>query len=389
MRIAVYGGSFNPPHLAHRYVVETAMKKLNADKFIVIPAAEPPHKALALGSPSAMERLKLTRLAFSDLEEVLVSDLEILRSGQSYTYLTIEQLKAFYPDAHFSLIIGTDMLTSFETWKNFDWLLANVELAVLARDESEIAEIKEHSKYLKKKYSAKIRYIETKPMPMSSSEIREDLQNGEAVDLLNDRVYARLVQKRSYGIVPNTKWLREKAYAMLKTKRIAHVAGCEIEAVKLAEFWQENVQDAKEAAILHDITKKIVREEQLKICEKYGIIVDIIERESDKLLHAKTGAYIAADVFGVSKRVQDAIFWHTTGKANMNLLEKIIYIADYIEQTRDFEGVETLRKLAYEDLDKALVLGLKMSVEGLSLAGYAVHDKTLEALSYYENEVIK
>ena len=101
-----------------------------------------------------------------------------------------------------------------------------------------------------------------------------------------------------------------------------------------------------------------------------------------KLLHAKTGAALARDVFGADDEIYNAILWHTTGKANMTLLEKVIYLADYIEPNRDFDGVEDLRKVVWEDLDKGLEMGLAMTVEEMEQMGNPVHHNTLQALEY-------
>lgn len=86
-------------------------------------------------------------------------------------------------------------------------------------------------------------------------------------------------------------------------------------------------------------------EEQLQLCAKYGIVLDELEQTAVKLLHAKTGACVARDVYGADDDIFEAIYWHTTGKADMSRLEKILYIADYMEPNRDFPGVERLRTL--------------------------------------------
>ncbi len=119
------------------------------------------------------------------------------------------------------------------------------------------------------------------------------------------------------------------------------------------------------------------------MCRKYGIINDTSEEENVKLLHAKTGAALARDLFNISDEVYDAIRWHTTGKPDMNLLEKIIYMADYIEPNRDFEGVDKLRRLAYEDLDKAMTLGLEMSLEDIKSYGQEPYYATKDAYEWY------
>ena len=98
-----------------------------------------------------------------------------------------------------------------------------------------------------------------------------------------------------------------------------------------------------------------------------------------KLLHSKTGACIAREVFGEPDEVYEAIFWHTTAKENMTTLEKIIYMADYIEPNRDFDGVDRLRALAYEDLDKALLLGVETTIQEMEERHLPIHNKTLLA----------
>jgi len=110
--------------------------------------------------------------------------------------------------------------------------------------------------------------------------------------------------------------------------------------------------------------------------------LDELEQKALKLLHAKTGAALARDVFGADDEIYNAILWHTTGKANMTLLEKVIYLADYIEPNRDFDGVEDLRKVVWEDLDKGLEMGLAMTVEEMEQMGNPVHHNTLQALEY-------
>ena len=118
---------------------------------------------------------------------------------------------------------------------------------------------------------------------------------------------------------------------------------------------------------------------QLELCRRYGIALDELEQQALKLLHAKTGAALAREVFGVDDEIYGAIWWHTTGRAGMTLLEKILYLADYIEPSRDFPGVEALRRTCYEDLDKGLLLGLEMTVQEMEAMGNPVHRATLEA----------
>ena len=388
MRIAVYGGSFNPPHPAHVRAARLAYAALAPDKLLVIPAADPPHKALAAGSPTPEERFELTKLAFRDFPEVEISDMELRRGGESYTSDTVEELAREYPGAELWLVIGTDMLTSFERWHEFRSILAGAALAVLPRNEGELPEIERCAARFEALYGARVRIIDAAPLPMSSSEMRDMLVARRGADVLDGEVYARIIRLRDYGAKPQLDWLRERAYAYLKPKRIPHVAGCEQEAAKLALRWGEDPGDAAEAGILHDITKKLSMDEQLILAEKYGIVFDKFERENIKLTHAITGAALSKELFGVPERIYSAIRWHTTGRADMTLLEKIIYIADYIEPTRDFEGVERLRQLAYEDIDSAMALGLRMSLEELRQSGIEPHGATVSALAWYGKDKV-
>lgn len=388
MRIAVYGGSFNPPHPAHVRAARLAYAALAPDKLLVIPAADPPHKALAAGSPTPEERFELTKLAFRDFPEAEISDMELRRGGESYTSDTVEELAREYPGAELWLVIGTDMLTSFERWHEFRSILAGVALAVLPRNEGELPEIERCAARFEALYGARVRIIDAAPLPMSSSEMRDMLVARRGADVLDGEVYARIIRLRDYGAKPQLDWLRERACAYLKPKRIPHVAGCEQEASKLALRWGEDPGDAAEAGILHDITKKLSMDEQLILAEKYGIVFDKFERENIKLTHAITGAALSKELFGVPERIYSAIRWHTTGRADMTLLEKIIYIADYIEPTRDFEGVERLRQLAYEDIDSAMALGLRMSLEELRQSGIEPHGATVSALAWYGKDKV-
>jgi len=174
--------------------------------------------------------------------------------------------------------------------------------------------------------------------------------------------------------------LQLTALSLLKESRVNHVLGCAQTAVQLAQVWDADVKDAWRAGILHDVTKALPGELQLRLCEKYGIILDEFSQNNPKTLHAITGAAVAKRVFGENEAVVAAIDSHTTGKRNMNTLEKIIYVADYMEPNRDFEGVEELRRLAYTDLNAALEMGLNMSISLLREQGRTVCPRSLEAL---------
>ena len=383
MRIVVYGGSFNPPHLGHVEAARTVSAELAPDKFLIIPTNVSPHKMLAEGSPEPRARLEMCRLAFADIPGAEISDMELRREGKSYTAQTVEELRRSFPDDELILVMGTDMFLSFETWYRFEYLLENCTLAVLARDEDEDIQLRRQRDALTEKYGARVIILKHDPVAASSSDIRERLRFGIGSELLPDSVYSEIIRRHYYDALPELSWLRAKVMPYLTEKRVAHVLGCENEAVSLANRWGEDPERAAVAGILHDITKKLSAEEQLKLCEKYGIINDAAEVANPKLLHAKTGAAFARELFGIEDDIYGAIRWHTTGKPDMTLLEKIIYLADFVEPTRNFPGVEELRELCFEDIDAAMAKGLEMSLEFIRSGGAEPYKDSVEACEWY------
>ena len=176
--------------------------------------------------------------------------------------------------------------------------------------------------------------------------------------------------------------LEQVVVSLLKPGRVNHVLGCRDTAVELAKKWGADETDAARAGLLHDITKALDGQLQLTLCDEYGIILGEFPRNNPKTLHALTGSLVADRIFGEKKAVVEAIRHHTTGKADMNLLEKIIYVADYMEPNRDFPGVEALRQAAFTDLDAALKMGLEMTLALLNEKGCEVSPESREALAW-------
>lgn len=388
MKIGIYGGTFNPPHLGHLEAARTAVKVLNLDRLLLVPAAIPPHKQLPPGTPEPVHRLEMARLTADALllpDTVQVSDMELLRGGTSYTSETVEQLHRQHPNAELYLLMGTDMFLTFQNWHDPQAIAKLAGLCAFGRTEQDGEELfAPQREYLASRYGAHITTI-TLPglVDISSTQLREQLKSGEAARYLLPSVYGYILMHGLYGTHADLKHLdlpelRACSYSMVKAKRIAHIQGTEETAAKLALRWGSDEQLARRAAILHDCTKYLSLEEHTAICDRYGVELDEMERQVVKLLHAKSGACIAKHVFGEPEEVYQAIFWHTTGKAGMTLLEKIIYLADYMEPNRAFEGVEQLRRLAFEDLDKAVLLGFEMSIDEMRERGNVIHPKTVE-----------
>ncbi len=396
MRIGIYGGTFDPIHLGHMAAAQAAVSALKLDKLLLIPAGLPPHKELSLNSASGEHRLEMTRLAADRLGlkiPVEVLTLELERNGKSYTSDTLKELRNSYPEDELWLLVGTDMFLSLQQWHEPETILSIAHICAFSRTkQTEAEEFSTQEKYLSDTYHAKATVISVPDLiEISSTQLREQLAAGERPHALDESIYGYILRHGLYGTHADLKhldWadLRACSYSMIRAKRIPHVRGCEQEAVKLAQRWGEDENLARAAAILHDCTKYLNLEEQLSLCAKYGIILDDLEKISVKLLHSKTGSAIARYEYGMPDVVCDAIYWHTTGKPDMTRMEKILYIADYMEPTRDFDGVKKLRKLVYKDLDAAVLLGLEMSVEDIASHGSPVHKNTQEALDFLRKE---
>lgn len=169
----------------------------------------------------------------------------------------------------------------------------------------------------------------------------------------------------------------------LKQSRYEHSLSVSDTAVKLAQHYNGNICKAKLAGLIHDCAKNMREEELLKIAHKCGVVIDRVCESEPELLHGLCSAYIAKNVMKIyDEEVLQSVICHTTGKKNMSLLEKIIYVADYIEPLRDFEGVEELRKAAYEDIDKALLLAFNNTINYVIVCGGLIHLNTIEARNY-------
>lgn len=176
----------------------------------------------------------------------------------------------------------------------------------------------------------------------------------------------------------------------IKEKRVIHTLGVVGVAKELARIYNINEDEAAMAALLHDCAKYYSENDKIKLCKKDKIKLNKIELSNPELLHAKAGAVLAREKYGVtSKEIYSAIFYHTTGRANMSTLEKIIYIADYIEPGRTHsDKLPMYRELAKIDLDKTVALILDETVKYLDMRENnkvkSIEPTTKEAYEYYK-----
>jgi len=177
--------------------------------------------------------------------------------------------------------------------------------------------------------------------------------------------------------------MTSKLRGAITEKRFNHSINVMNCAVELAKRYEVDVEKAAIAGLLHDCAKSIKGNEALRLCEKFNIKLDDVTRFQPSLLHGPLGSKIAEIEYGISDReILSAIYYHTTGCENMSLLDKIVYLADYIEPGRRFPGIEEVRKMAVENIDDAIIITLNRTINYVIQRGGLLHPNTVNARNY-------
>ncbi len=385
-RIGIYAGTFNPIHSGHIRAAQWAAQALRLDKLLLIPDRDPPHKQLGAGAATYAQRLAMARLAAGESKALEVWEIPSESEGPTYAFQTAEAVRQQYPGEQLFWLLGSDSFARLPQWKGADRLLRLVTPAVLCRGDRQE---RETARATGERLGADWLMLDNPVEEISSTQLRRLLAFGCGREFLPEPVLAYIREQGLYDTAKNWEQLpidalQQQVCALLKPGRVNHVLGCRQAAAELAKRHGADVTDAERAALLHDITKALDGPLQLTLCREYGIILDTFSTQNPKTLHALTGSLVARRVFGENDAVVSAIASHTTGKPAMNLLEKIIYVADYMEPNRDFPGVERLRQLAAEDIDKALLLGLTMTVSLLREQKRDISPESGAAIRYLE-----
>lgn len=389
-RIGIYGGTFNPIHRGHIEAAKQAVQLLKLDKLLMIPAATPPHKTLPEGSASPLQRLEMVKLSVGQEDAFKVSDIELNREGRSYTADTVEQLHKLYPKDHLYLLMGTDMFYSFLHWYQPERICRFATLGVMLREDERHTNrglLEKTAEDVRRELGGRVRFVNNKALPMSSTDVRRMIIFQAAEEMLPSGVWDKIQQWKLYGAaecledLPMDK-LEATVCKLLDHRRISHVLGCRDTAVLLAEKYGVDTEVVSRSALLHDITKALPFSQQEMLLHSFGVLPEDYREETPNTIHAFTGSLVAKRIFGENDDVCRAIASHTTGCTGMDTLQKIIYIADYIEPNRDFPGAETLRKLTLEDLDTGVLQGLQMTAELVKNRGHIMAKATQDAISY-------
>lgn len=384
-RIAIFGGTFNPPHRGHVEAARACVEQLVLDRLLLVPAGLPPHKALPQNTPSPVHRLRMVRLCAREIPRADVSDIELRREGKSYTADTVRELSQRFVGDTMWLVVGDDMLESFDCWREPQEIARRCRLAAVQRKPESAADIRAAAERLEGLLGARVDIVRNSVVPLSSTQYRDSGKGG----LLLPSVAHYIEDNALYKPRPDLAQVREKVERILSPKRMRHTLGVEQEAAELAAIWGEDVYDARLAGLLHDCTRELSVQKQLNLVKKYGIINQYNPDEYPQLLHALTGAAEAQYRYGASPAVARAIASHTVGAVNMSLLGKIIFIADATEPGRDYAGVDELRRMARCDLNAAVVASMEQTDQYLREQGRIPHPAAAAALLAMKREILK
>lgn len=369
-KTGVLGGTFDPVHNEHVTLAEEVIKELQLDKLIIMPTFRPPHKVHSEGA-SAQDRLNMAKAAFSS-DKIQVSDYEIKKQGTSYTYLTIEYLNATYPDETFYFIVGGDMLADFKTWKEPQKILNGATLAVFSRNGFN-ADFDKEDEYFKQTYKKTFVRLKYQGQNLSSTKIRVYKTFGFDIssfvpEKVNDYVLKNdLYPSNGYVDILKT---------LLPEKRLIHTANVISCALDKAKPLGLNRDDVFTACALHDAAK-YVNPEKFPDC--------VLPKDMPKpVMHAYLGEYFARFNLGIKNQdILNAIKYHTSGRAGMSNLEKLVFVADMIEEGRTYDGVEYLRKLYDVDFEKCFKECLKEEMQHLKNKNTDIFYETVNAYNYY------
>lgn len=374
-RIAFFGGTFNPPHTEHIQTAVAAVKELALDKLFIIPTFLPPHKNV---SPAkSADRINMLKLAFSSQDaadisdKVEISDYEIANGGKSYSFITAEHFRNKFKGAEIFMIIGGDMLKDFKTWKNPERILSCVNLAVVRREDYDF-DIEKEKAYFAKTFGKDFTVLKCVGKSVSSTRIRTYLAFGLKPQGVNEKVFSYI---QEHSVYPPDKY---QAYILknLPEKRVIHTAEVVICALKKAKELNLDYEKVRLAATLHDCAKY----DDYKNYKDFALPKDV----PPPVVHAFLGAFVAEKVLGITDaEILDAIKYHTSGKAKMSTLAKLIFVADMIEKGRDYDGVDILRQEYERDFETCFRLCLKEETAHLINKNQYIYKETLNAYDYY------
>ena len=389
-KIGILGGTFNPIHKGHLALGLAAAEQYDLEEVWLMPSKLPPHKS-HFTMLSEEHRLAMVALAAETNKLFQVSDFELHREGLTYTADTLELLTKEYPDVTFYFIVGGDSLIKFSKWRRPERILELCTLLAAGRAGYETSKIEEAARKLREEFpNAEIGTVELSDHPISSNEIREAFYTGhpeKVQQYLPEPVWNYLQEQQLYAKTTFAELDAEMAQ-VLPRKRYLHSVAVAHLAAAYATSLGYDPERALIAGILHDCAKAYSDEQLVADCDKYAIPVTEVERRNGFLLHGKLGAFYARSKYYITdEEIRSAISYHTTGRPGMTDLEKVVFLADYLEpfRTQPTEpSLNEIRRIAFYDIDKAIYLALKNTLRYLASTGQETDMTTAETFKEYQ-----
>ena len=397
MRIGVYGGSFDPVHNGHIAMIRSVLKSGSVDCVIVIPSVRNSFKLYSNKLPPPY-RLCMMRETIEGLgiKDCFVSDIEFGIEGVSYTASVLKKLtsrsyivdfllengikrKKAGEDHEFYWIMGSDTLGTFETWHKPEEILKYASLLVASRP-GDGTDVETAAENIRSALGGNVDVFRLDGIECSSSEIIStgDFSQvpGPALKfikkhaLYTDKTKLESVSEESWKLFfESSIWM----YHNLGSKRLLHTLNVGYLSAYYAGLYGCDKDKALIAGALHDCAKELPLSDQSELAQRYS--GDLFTEK--KLLHSPAGASFANERFGIEdKEILDAICYHTTGRSNMSVLEKIVYLADKIEPARDYTDLTPIRAAAEKDLDEAVRMTALSVKEKFVSQGRDIHPET-------------
>ncbi len=401
-RIGILGGTFNPIHLAHIMLAETAYAQMGLDKVLIMPSNNPPHKN-ADGIASDEDRAEMVKLALEGHEHLEFSDFELKRDGTTYTSDTLSLLCEQNPDTRYFFIIGADSLFKFDTWHEPATILKKCALVCSGRGSVGSKEVRAKIEELRDRYSSgefvpEIYYIDLSAIEISSNLLRDLISYEMPVEAYLAPSVLEYIQNHKLYLNSQFEAIKRDLKTLLKPSRYAHSISVAKTAVSLAMTIGYETFRPYLTGLLHDCAKYLSDEDMLRTADENDIELTPLERRAVQLVHAKVGALFVRTKYGIEDEdIISAIRFHTTGRPGMTILEQLIYISDTIEPLRtwgpnklasisDDMELNLIRSMATTDIDRATYIILKLTYEHVTQTYKEnVSDETLNTFNYYKD----
>jgi nicotinate-nucleotide adenylyltransferase len=391
MKFAILGGSFNPVHMGHLFLADAALVTLGYDRIILVPAHTSPFKPDAEGA-SPKDRLDMLVASVPADSRITIDDCEIRREGLSFTIDTVKDIiERYRPEGKPGLILGDDLARDFYQWRSADEIAGLVDIIIAHRLSAENIP-----------FPYPCKQLDNEILQLSSGGLRNRIANGEAwTYLVSPGAQFIIRDRRLYGIQQGEpgpggdtgiSWeliaeIENAARAMLSPARFLHSRNVALLAHDLCRQFGLNPQAGYLAGIAHDMCKSFSEEALFRLTKRDGRPVSQLEKKKPSLLHARAGAELLKERFGVQNRdILDAIRLHTLADPEMGPLAKAVFIADKIEISRESVDASLRDIAAFPSLDALFTVVLNDTVAYLRSRKLSLAKGTLSLLDAMKGE---